>query len=73
MARDNELDSVESSMIWGSQYDAMMIWMQKTGNIINQFVNVDNLNKVYGLNDHNYFDFSLEASGMKKKLEFEKC
>ena len=66
MARDNELDSVESSMIWGSQYDAMMIWMQKTGNTINQFVNVDNLNKVYGLNDRNYFDFSLEASGMKK-------
>mgnify|MGYP004622072451 CR=1 FL=1 len=66
MAKDNGLDSVESSMIWGSQYDAMMIWMQKTGNTINQFVNVDNLNKVYGLNDRNYFDFSLEASGMKK-------
>ena len=31
MAKDNGLDSVESSMIWGSQYDAMMIWMQKTG------------------------------------------
>ena len=27
MAKDNGLDSVESSMIWGSQYDAMMIWM----------------------------------------------
>ena len=66
MSKDNGLDSVESSMIWGSQYDAMMIWMQKTGNTINQFVNVDNLNKVYGLNDRNYFDFSLEASGMKK-------
>ena len=34
MAKDNGLDSVESSMIWGSQYDAMMIWMQKTGTII---------------------------------------
>ena len=29
MAKDNGLDSVESSMIWGSQYDAMMMWMQK--------------------------------------------
>ena len=29
MAKDNGIDSVESSMIWGSQYDAMMIWMQK--------------------------------------------
>ena len=34
MAKDNGLDSVESSMIWGSQYDAMMIWMQKTGTTI---------------------------------------
>ena len=34
MAKDGGLDSVESSMIWGSQYDAMMIWMQKTGTII---------------------------------------
>lgn len=34
MAKDNELKSVESSMIWGSQYDAMMIWMQKTGTVI---------------------------------------
>ena len=34
MSKDNGLDSVESSMIWGSQYDAMMIWMQKTGTTI---------------------------------------
>ena len=36
MAKDNGLDSIESSMIWGSQYDAMMIWMQKTGTIIGE-------------------------------------
>ena len=34
MAKDNGLGSVESSMIWGSQYDAMMIWMQKTGTTV---------------------------------------
>ncbi len=34
MAKDSGLDSVESSMMWGSQYDAMMIWMQKTGTTI---------------------------------------
>ena len=28
---DNRLTSVESSMIWGSQYDAMINWMQSTG------------------------------------------
>lgn len=28
---DNRLTSVESSMIWGSQYDAMLNWMQSTG------------------------------------------
>ena len=31
MAKDNGLDGVESSMIWGNQYSVMMIWMQKTG------------------------------------------
>ena len=27
----NSYDSVESSMVWGSQYDAMMRWMQENG------------------------------------------
>ena len=27
----NSVNSVQSGMIWGSQYDAMMIWMQKNG------------------------------------------
>ncbi len=30
-ADDNGLTSVESSMVWGSQYDAMLNWMQSTG------------------------------------------
>ena len=30
-ADDNGLTSVDSSMIWGSQYDAMINWMQSTG------------------------------------------
>lgn len=30
-ADDNGLNSVDSSMIWGSQYDAMINWMQSTG------------------------------------------
>ena len=34
MSQDNGLNSVQSSMIWGSQYDAMMYWMTKTGNKI---------------------------------------
>ena len=34
MAKDNGLTTVESSMIWGSQYDAMMNWMIKTGTTV---------------------------------------
>ena len=34
MAKDNGLENVGSSMIWGSQYDAMMLWMQNTSNDI---------------------------------------
>ena len=63
MAKDNGLDSVESSMIWGSQYDAMMIWMQKTETIIGNGYNstrkntenvtgcstTDMINKVYDI------------------------
>lgn len=30
-ADDNVLNSVDSSMIWGCQYDAMINWMQSTG------------------------------------------
>jgi len=35
MAKDNQYIGVESSMIWGSQYDAMMNWMIKTDPINN--------------------------------------
>lgn len=31
---DNNEDKVVSSMIWGSQYDAMINWMTKTGNSV---------------------------------------
>ena len=63
MAKDNGLESVESSMIWESQYDAMMIWMQKTGTtigtgynttkrnteIVTEISDDDIINKVYDL------------------------
>ena len=75
MAKDNGLDSVESSMIWGSQYDAMMIWMQKTGTTIGIGYNTtkantekvtgnlptDIINKVYDLYGC-HFEWTLESS-----------
>ena len=76
MAKDNGLDSVESSMIWGSQYDAMMIWMQKTGTTIGTGYDTtkrkeketvtgnspnDVINKVYDLYGC-HFEWTLESN-----------
>ncbi len=50
-ADDNELDSVDSSMIWGSQYDAMINWMQDTG--IDVTADRSNINKTKIDDDEN--------------------
>ena len=81
MAKDNGLNSVESSMIWGSQYDAMMIWMQKTGTTIgtgydktkkNTGLTTGNspndiINKVYDLYGC-HFEWTLEAYGTYRRV-----
>ncbi len=44
-------DKVVSNMIWGSQYDAMMNWMAKTGNIVGKADETkrnDNANRITG-------------------------
>lgn len=48
---DNRLTSVESSMIWGSQYDAMLNWMQGTG--IDVTVTASSSNNTGRNNDEN--------------------
>ena len=66
-------DSVEASMIWGTQYNAMMTWMQNTGTDINSSignnrnqsretgtVETDKINNVYDLYGNNY-EWTLEA------------
>ena len=84
MAKDNGLDSVESSMIWGSQYNAMMIWMQKTGTIIGEGYDTtkrkagekvtgnspnDIINKVYDLYGCHY-EWSLESDYSYSRVFF---
>jgi hypothetical protein len=67
--------SVKSSMIWGSQYDAMMIWMGndvtnfETSNNINTdsqrrtgSVSTDVIRNVYDLGGNSY-EWTLESSG----------
>ena len=82
MSKDNGLDSVESSMIWGSQYDAMMIWMQKTGRTIGTGYDTtkrkageqvtgnspnDIINKVYDLYGCHY-EWTLESYGISGRV-----
>ena len=68
-----ESDKVVSSMIWGSQYDAMMNWMAKTGKnvgssnssiynntTITGWKNTDIVNNVYDLHGCHY-EWTLEA------------
>ena len=72
--------SVESSMIWGSQYDAMMRWMQGndvdvTGNIGNNrntgtttgTSGTDIINNIYDLYGCHY-EWTLEASGTDNRV-----
>ena len=81
MSKDNGLDSVESSMIWGSQYDAMMIWMQKTGTTIGTEYGkakkntetttgkstTDIINKVYDLYGCHY-EWTLESNSDNRRV-----
>ena len=72
--KNNLVNEVGSSMIWGSQYDQMMIWMQKNkidvtlsepnGATCNRSdktgsVEGDQLNKVYDLLGH-YWEWTME-------------
>ncbi len=72
---------VKSSMIWGSQYDAMMNWMVKTGETVgtkddnkyNQETitgksDTDIINNVYDLYGCHY-DWTLEASGTHNRAK----
>lgn len=55
--------SVGSSMIWGSQYDAMMRWMQKERiNVTDIVTSNQSLKNIYNLSD-GYYELTLEASG----------
>lgn len=55
--------SVGSSMIWGSQYDAMMRWMQKERIDVTDIVTSNqSLKNIYNLSD-GYYELTLEASG----------
>ena len=55
--------SVGSSMIWGSQYDAMMRWMQKERiNVTDIETSNQSLKNIYNLSD-GYYELTLEASG----------
>ncbi len=72
----NGVNNVQSGMIWGSQYDAMMIWMQKNGidvtvtndsikntssTITGQPDSTDVINEVYDLYGGRY-EWTAEAS-----------
>ena len=55
--------SVGSSMIWGSQYDAMMRWMQKERiDVTDIGTSNQSLKNIYNLSD-GYYELTLEASG----------
>lgn len=67
-------DSMQSSMIWGSQYDAMLNWMQEGGKDVNAKdkgehtqltttggTNTDIINNIYDL-EGNFNEWTLEAS-----------
>ena len=55
--------SVGSSMIWGSQYDAMMRWMQKEIiDVTDIGTSNQSLKNIYNLSD-GYYELTLEASG----------
>ena len=65
--------SVESSMIWGSQYDAMMRWMQGndvdvTGNIGGTDI-INNIYDLYGC----HFEWTLEADRTNLRVIRGRC
>ena len=76
-------DIVGSSMIWGSQYDQMMIWMQKNGIDVTSkepikgakynkstttgSVEADKLNNVYDLLGSRY-EWTLEANFISRRV-----
>ena len=59
----NNTSSVGSSMIWGSQYDAIMRWMQKERiDVTDIGASNQTLKNIYDLCD-GYYELTLEASG----------
>ena len=74
MAKDNGLNSVESSMIWGSQYDAMMIWMQKTGTIVGTgYSTNDIINKVCNFYGNGQGEWTLEGDERGRIIRAGTC
>lgn len=76
MAKDNNLIGVQSSMIWGSQYDAMMNWMIKNDNIVGTGYASSKINKgiITGQSENDiikniydlygcHYEWTLEAKG----------
>ena len=53
---ENNEDKVVSSMIWGSQYDAMMNWMAKTGNEVGTADSTDEKRNTYTVTGKNTKD-----------------
>ena len=78
---ENREDKVVSNMIWGSQYDAMMNWMAKTGNEVGKADETkrntgrvtgssitDVINNVYDLYGCRY-EWTLEAYSTRYRVE----
>ena len=67
-------DKVVSSMIWGSQYDAMMNWMAKTGNAVGKEdstkINVDK-NKVTGSSTNDVINNIYDLYGCHREWTLE--
>ncbi len=70
---ENSEDKVVSSMIWGSQYDAMLNWMEKNGKNVDENL-IRNRERITGKNKNDiinniydlygcHFEWTLEASG----------
>ena len=76
-----DTDKVVSSMIWGSQYDAMMNWMAKTGNTVGTEDDTKkNTERVTGKNTHDvinniydlygcHVEWTLEAYNISSRVQ----
>ena len=67
-------DKVVSSMIWGSQYDAMINWMAKTGKIVGTTDDTKrNTNTVTGENENDIINNVYDLYGCHREWTLEAC